>query len=96
MIQEILLKLSWPNWLFSIAVLILAAIAYLYYFRTLPPLSAGRRGLLFLVRALSLAILFFLILEPVLRLLYRQNEKPMVAVLLDNSASMKIRENGAA
>lgn len=95
MIQEILLKLSWPNWLFSIAVLVLAAIAYFYYFRTLPPLSAGRRYLLLLVRALSLAILFFLILEPVLRLLYRQSEKPIVAVLLDNSASMKIRENGA-
>lgn len=94
MIQEILLKLSWPNWLFSIAILILIAIAYLYYFRTLPPLSVVRRNLLLLVRVLSLAILFFLILEPVLRLLYRQNEKPIVAVLLDNSASMKIQENG--
>lgn len=94
MIQEIFLKLSWPNWLFSIAILVLIAVSYLYYFRTLPPLSGVRRIFSLILRALVLVILLFLILEPILRLLYQQKEKPLVAVLLDNSASMKIEELG--
>lgn len=94
MIQEIFLKLSWPNWLFSIAILVLIAVSYLYYFRTLPPLSGVRRIFSLVLRALALVIILFLILEPILRLLYQQKEKPVVAVLLDNSASMKIEEPG--
>jgi hypothetical protein len=90
MIQDIFLKLSWPNWLFSIAALVLAIAAYFFYFRTLPPLSGFRRIFNLTLRAIVLVILFFLILEPILKLIYQQQEKPVVAVLLDNSASMNI------
>jgi hypothetical protein len=92
MIQDIFLKLSWPNWLFSITALVLAVAAYLFYFRTLPPLSGFRRVFNLTLRAIVLVILLFLILEPVLRLLYQQQEKPVVAILLDTSASMKIED----
>lgn len=92
MIQDIFLKLNWPNWLFAIAILACAGLAYLFYFRTLPPLSSGRKTFTLLLRALSLIILFFLIMEPILRLLYQHDERPVVGVLLDNSASMKIKE----
>ncbi len=93
MLQDLLLKLAWPNWLFALTVVALAGIAYLFYFRTLPPLSPGRRALSLTLRALTLSALLFLILEPALRLLFQQREKPVVAALLDNSASMRIKES---
>ncbi len=93
MIQDIFLKLNWPNWLFALLAIGIVGLAYLFYFRTLPPLSAGRKTFTFILRSLSLIVLFFLILEPILRLLYQHNEKPVVGVLLDNSASMKIKES---
>ncbi|MGH1363542.1 MAG: hypothetical protein ACRBF0_08295 [Calditrichia bacterium] len=93
MIQEIFLKMTWPNWIFVLSVLALAVVSYLFYFRTLPPLSTKRRIPGFLLRALSLGLVLFLILEPVMQLLYRSREKPVIAVLYDNSASMKISES---
>lgn len=96
MIQEILLKLIWPNWLFALTVVVIVLMAYLFYRKTLPPLSAFRRGFAFVLRALSLAIILFLILEPVIRTIFQQNEKPVVAVLADNSASMNIKESYGA
>lgn len=93
MIQDLFLKLAWPNWLFTLTVIALAAIAYIYYYRTLPPLSKPRRLLMIVLRGASLIIALFLILEPILNLAYRLTEKPVVAVLADNSASMNIREN---
>ncbi len=93
MIQDVLLKLSWPNWVFAILVVVAITVAYFYYHNTLPPLSRMRRLSVRLLRMLSLAILIFLILEPILQLLYQNRDKPVVALLLDNSASMQIRDN---
>lgn len=55
-------------------------------------MSGARRIFNLTLRAIVLGILLFLILEPILRLLYQQKERPVIAVLLDNSASMKIKE----
>ena len=93
MIKEYLLQLTLPNWIFALLVIALGGLAFAYYFRTLPPLSSLRRTIVTILRGLALIILLFLILEPMLRLLYQNREKPVIGVLLDNSASMKIVEN---
>ncbi len=93
MIKEYLLQLTLPNWIFALLVIALGGLAFAYYFRTLPPLSSLRRIIVTVLRGLAMIILLFLILEPMLRLLYQNREKPVVGVLLDNSASMKIEEN---
>lgn len=64
----------------------------MYYFRTLPPLSRSRRIFLTSLRALGLIIALFVFLSPILEVISRESEKPVVAVLLDNSASMKIED----
>ncbi len=92
MFENLFLKLNLPGWIFVLAALVLAAIAYLYYYRTLPPLSVPRRTLLLILRAIVLIIVFFLILEPVLDVLRQKREKPAIAVLFDNSASMEIQD----
>ncbi len=93
MITDLFLQMSLPDWLFALLALVLAGAAFGYYYRTLPPLSPVRRTVLVVLRGLVLVIVLFLILEPVLRLMRQNREKPVIGVLLDNSASMKIAEN---
>ena len=94
MIKDYLLQLSFPDWLFAITVILLAGLATAYYYRTLPPLSPVRRIAATVLRGLSLSIVVFLLLTPTLRLMYQIREQPVIGVLLDNSASMKIPEFG--
>jgi hypothetical protein len=93
MIENLILKLDWPNWLFFILLCFVASIAFFYYYRTLPPLSKPRRIVLTALRGVGLMIVLFLFLSPILQIVFRENEKPVIAVLLDNSASMKISDS---
>ncbi len=75
------------------AVLILAFLflssLFWYYARTLPPLEKKqRRGLLGL-RLLGFICLFLVLAEPILALFLVSKGKPVVAVLVDRSASMQ-------
>lgn len=45
------------------------------------------------LRGVGLMIVLFLFLRPILQIVFRENEKPVIAVLLDNSASMKISDS---
>lgn len=76
--------------------LLAAALAFagsLYTYRfTIPPISRALRLVLLTLRALGLFLLFFLISEPLLSLVRREVEQPVVAVLVDNSKSMTMRD----
>jgi hypothetical protein len=93
MIQNFILKLDWPTWIFSLLSILLIAVSFYYYFRTIPPLSKTRRTISILLRSLGLVIIFFLLLRPIVELIFKKNEKPTIAFLFDNSASMKIADN---
>ena len=90
MIEDLILKLDWPGWLFFLLLIFLASLAFLYYFRTLPPLSKLKRILLTSLRAAGLIVALFVLLSPILQIVFKDNEKPAIAILFDNSASMKI------
>ena len=92
MIKQLFLNLSIPGWIFFILFWILIALAVIYYRKTLPPLSLLRRHTLTILRSISLIIIFFILFKPVLELFLEQREKPAVAILYDNSSSMKIKE----
>jgi hypothetical protein len=75
--------------LFLILLLIAAAsFSYFVYRRTVPPVSNQLRFLLMTLRALSAVLLVLLLFEPILSLTRKKAEKPVVAVLIDESASM--------
>ena len=93
MMKDYLLQFSIADWLLLLLLFLGAAAAYGYYYRTRPPLSAIRRYIAIALRFAALALVLLLFAEPVLQLRHRQVEKPVVAVLLDNSASMKIKDN---
>ncbi|MDX9759761.1 MAG: VWA domain-containing protein [Bacteroidota bacterium] len=78
----------------------LVAVAVLFsiwvYRRTVPEISRGRRSTLIALRAGALAVLLFLLFEPVLNLQRSEELAPRVAVLLDNSKSMTVEDAGVA
>ncbi|UCE19289.1 MAG: hypothetical protein JSV84_02760 [Gemmatimonadota bacterium] len=67
-------------------------LAYLLYRYTNPPVSRGLRRILFVFRCIALFVLLSLLLEPVITLLIIRHERPVVAVLVDDSASMTITD----
>jgi len=68
------------------------ALAVLAYRFTVPPVSSLVRTTLMVIRGLGLFLLFLLIGEPLLSLIYHRFEKPVLAVLIDQSRSMTIQD----
>jgi hypothetical protein len=68
------------------------ALALTVYHFTVPSISSPKRTVLVALRSLGLFSLFFLIGEPLLSLITNTVDRPIVAVLVDNSQSMTIRD----
>ncbi len=77
--------------LLAVVLAVVAALAaFLSYRRTVPPLPVGRRVLLTALRTVSLVVLAVLLAEPVIRFVERQTGEPVIAVLLDDTQSMRL------
>ncbi len=92
MVEQLLLNFSIAGWIFFLLLWVLIGIAVFYYSRTLPPLSRPRRIFLTVLRSLSLVMIFFIFFQPVVQLIIKRHETPTVAILLDNSRSMTIKD----
>jgi hypothetical protein len=66
--------------------------AWLTYRYTLPPVSPLRRRILIALRGTALALTLLLLAEPLLRFIITSIQPPALAVLIDNSRSMRIRD----
>lgn len=77
-------------WLWLIVLLLLLVLGWtlLYYRRTNPMLDRKLRIVLGVLRGLALALIFFVFAEPLLVQSIEDTKTPVVAVLVDNSASM--------
>ncbi len=78
--------------LLSLLIIIGIGLALLFYRYTLPPLPPRRRIILSTLRALTLSLILMLFFEPILHLIQRDEQPPIVAVLVDNSQSMTLNE----
>ncbi|MBL7092771.1 hypothetical protein ISS22_02240 [candidate division KSB1 bacterium] len=88
------LSLYGSTLLFFLIFIFLGWLSYFVYKRTNPPAPTWLKTILTVLRFLSLAIILFILFEPILKLSWQRKEKPIVAVLLDNSASMTLENNG--
>jgi hypothetical protein len=68
------------------------AAAVFFYRYTLPPLPLARRLVLTVLRSLALTLLLLVLFEPVFRLVSRSEQAPGVAVLVDDSQSIAIKD----
>ena len=86
------LSISFHTIIIVFAVVAAGGLAVLAYRHTIPPISRFLRTTLMVLRGAGLFLLFFMIGEPLLSLVYHQFEKPVLAVLIDQSKSMTIKD----
>ncbi len=79
--------------LILILLLIIASFFTIFiYLRTNPPINKGKKFLLISLRTLALLLLIFALFEPVITGVRSKIIEPKIAVLLDNSLSMKLED----
>lgn len=66
------------------------AASWFVYRQTIPPVSKAWRILFAALRASAAFLIILMLFEPILSITRKKQEKPIVAVLVDNSASMKL------
>jgi hypothetical protein len=90
--------LSFAESVFLLIALAIAATLFSIwtYRRTVPEITPRRRAVLIALRSSALAVLLFLLFEPVLNLQRSEELSPRVAVLLDNSKSLTVEDAGVA
>jgi hypothetical protein len=91
---DIRIELALPVVVIPVAALVAALLAAWLYRSTVPAVSPLRRRLLAVLRGTSLFLILLVCLEPVLHLISSSKELPRIAVLLDNSRSMRIADRG--
>ncbi|MBU2636276.1 MAG: hypothetical protein KJ963_04225, partial [Bacteroidetes bacterium] len=86
------ISLSGSVWMFLLFALCSLLLALFFYRYTVPQVTLAKKIFLSIIRSLVLLILLFIIFEPILSLIHTTTKKPSIAVLIDNSRSMNIRE----
>lgn len=82
-------------WLIAVLLIVLAIIFSVYYYiRTVPPISNRKKVILIILRSLGLILLLFALFEPVLTITSGKIISPKIAVLLDNSVSVSLKDAG--
>ncbi len=77
---------SW--WWLILSVIIAAGFSIYTYRRTVPPVSRAKKTILVTLRSSALALLLFMLFEPVFTTITGTEKAPKLAVLLDNSMSV--------
>jgi hypothetical protein len=84
------LALSAPVIVVLLTTLLATVLAFLYYRTTLPQIPLSGRILLALLRAGTMCLLVLLIFQPLVHLTVASSDSPVLAVLVDNSRSMRL------
>jgi len=92
MFSGIKLELVGNIFIFILIILAFIASTIFVYRKTNPPISTNLRRLLIALRIITLAIIIFILFEPLLSISYNRVQKPITAVLVDVSASMNLQD----
>ena len=84
------ISLGTSAFLLALSVLAAGGASYWAYRQTTPPLARGPRLLMGSLRFLALSLILFLLFEPVYRSLDANEQPPLLAVLLDDSQSLRV------
>lgn len=87
------LSLNQPHaWVFAALLAVGIAFVFPFYRRVPSTVSPGLRSLLVALRSVAIALLLLALMEPILVITRTVTERPVVAVLLDVSRSMAVRD----
>ncbi|MGB8658557.1 MAG: hypothetical protein WCE90_12365 [Candidatus Zixiibacteriota bacterium] len=91
-IGKLILSLQERNLWVVIGLFLLALLAAsLVYRRTFPPLTKRKKALLLGLRIIALFSLFLVLSEPVMTIVRRYTQRPVIALLVDSSRSMNLK-----
>lgn len=91
-LEKINLNFSAPSIFFILFLLLLIGYVVYVYRYTIPNIPRGKRIFLIILRSLALALLLFVIFEPVLTLAKKKILEPVNLIFLDNSRSIRIND----
>jgi len=96
LLAQTTLTFSAQSWLLLAAILLIIAYTLSIYRKTNPIVSAIVRGLLISTRILAISCLLLVIFEATLGLSFTRSEPPVLAIAVDNSASMAVQDKEGA
>ncbi len=91
---EFVLLSAWPAWVLAGAILAAGAALAWHVLRTRAPLEGWRRAAVWLMQAGALALILVLLWRPALSVATLRPQQNIVAVMVDDSRSMGLAENG--
>lgn len=80
-------------WFYAIVVVASAILAYVVYNKTTPPVDRRSRTFLILLRTVGISCLCLMLFEPLLRFVKSETSTPKIAIAIDVSRSMALRDN---
>lgn len=89
--ERFTLSFGFPFWVLLLLLITSFVLSYLYYRRTNPELELRNKLLLGGLRFFALLFMFFFFSEPIVNFISNTFIKPKIFVLVDNSASMKLK-----
>jgi len=92
--EEFNLKFYGSTLLFLLFIFCLLGFSIYVYRQTNPPVPRWLKNVLTFLRVTALLLILFILFEPILKLSWERIEKPTIAVMLDNSASMTLEDDG--
>jgi hypothetical protein len=92
LVADFRLTLANSIWWYLLVAAAAVVLAFGVYRYTLPPVSRTRRSLLWALRGVALLLLILLLFEPVLNYIRRSLKPPIIALLVDRSASMNVTD----
>ncbi len=80
-------------WLWILLFLLIATFTGWWYYRTtIPPLQLRQRLFLGILKGIGFFLILLLLTKPIIRFVWQQLQQPVIAVLVDNSKSMTLKD----
>ena len=92
LLRDLNISLTGVIWIFGVLIVVFLVFALFIYRKTNPVVSNRIRFTLIALRVIGLLGVLFLIFEPILSISYEKKERPAIAVLIDTSASMALKD----
>ena len=87
------LNLSGNYLLLIISIVVSILFSFYIYRNAIPKLNTILKWILISLRSLAIALILFIIFEPLINISWVFKQKPALAILIDNSASMSLQDN---
>ncbi|MBU3678734.1 MAG: VWA domain-containing protein [Candidatus Kapabacteria bacterium] len=91
--ESLRLDLAGGPWYVYLGLALLSVVLSAYLYRvTVPPVDKGMRGVLIALRSIGLLALILVLFEPLARFLRSETTQPRIAIAIDGSRSMAMRD----